>query len=141
MKTLTIALVFTSGFTLSQTSELPQTMSEKRVETNANGQQVTTFQPSAFLHTTPAREWPQLEDSTIPSEEKVKIRNNFERDGYLEAQLSTEIDPVVQKVAGTRSGRAPIVNKNGQSGSGLPPDPSGAAGPNHYVQAVNTSVR
>lgn len=141
MKTLIIALVFTSGFALSQTSELPQTMSEKRVETNANGQQVTTFQPSAFLHTTPAREWPQLEDSTIPSEEKVKIRNNFERDGYLEAQLSTEIDPVVQKVAGTRSGRAPIVNKNGQSGSGLPPDPSGAAGPNHYVQAVNTSVR
>ena len=141
MKTLTTALLFASGFALAQTSELPQTMSEKRIETNNNGQQVTTFQPSAFLHTSPAREWPQLEDSTIPSEDKVKIRNNFERDGYLEAQISTEIDPVVQKVAGTRSGRAPIVNKNGQSGSGLPPDPSGAAGPNHYVQAVNTSVR
>lgn len=141
MKTLTIALVLTSGFAMAQTSEAPQGMSDKRVETNNSGQQVTTFQPSAFLHTAPAREWPQLVETDIPLEDKVKIRNDFERDGYLEAQTVVENDPVVQKTGGTRAGRAPIVNKNGQSGSGLPPDPSGAAGPNHYVQAVNTSVR
>lgn len=35
----------------------------------------------------------------------------------------------------------PIANWQAQSGSGYPPDPSGAAGPNHYVQAVNTSYR
>jgi len=141
MKTLTIALFFTSYFVMSQKSDMPQGMSHKHIETNSNGQQVTTFQPSAFLHTSPAREWPQLEDSKIPSADKLKIRNNFERDGYLEAQAQIETDPVVQTVVGTKSNRAPIVNKNGLSGSGLPPDPTGAAGPNHYVQAVNTSVR
>ncbi|TND09087.1 MAG: hypothetical protein FD123_1490 [Bacteroidetes bacterium] len=35
----------------------------------------------------------------------------------------------------------PIANWQAQSGSGYPPDPSGAAGPNHYVQAVNTTYR
>lgn len=34
---------------------------------------------------------------------------------------------------------APNVNWAGQSGSGYPPDPSGAIGPNHYVQAVNAT--
>ena len=78
MKTLTIALVLTSGFAMAQTSEAPQGMSDKRVETNNSGQQVTTFQPSAFLHTAPAREWPQLVETDIPLEDKVKIRNDFE---------------------------------------------------------------
>ena len=142
MKTLTIALVLSSGFSMAQTtSEAPQEMSKKKVETNELGQQVTTFQPSAFMHTTPAREWPQLTDSNIPAADKVKIRNNFDREGYLEAQEATDIDPVVQSTPGTKTNRAPIVNLNGQSGSGLPPDPSGAAGPGYYVQGVNTSVR
>jgi hypothetical protein len=141
MKIFTITLFLTSCFAMAQKSDAPQEMSLKRLETNSNGQQVITFQPSAFLHTSPAREWPQLEDSRIPSADKLKIRNNFERDGYLEAQAQIETDPVVQKIAGTKTNRAPIINKNGLSGSGLPPDPTGAAGPNHYVQAVNTSVR
>jgi len=49
-------------------------------------------------------------------------------------------DPVAQTQKGTGNMRAPLVNINGQGGA-FPPDPSGAAGLNHYVQAVNTSYR
>jgi hypothetical protein len=49
-------------------------------------------------------------------------------------------DPVAQRHMGTGTMRGPLANFNGQGGA-FPPDPSGAAGPNHYVQAVNTSYR
>lgn len=54
-----------------------------------------------------------------------------------------EEDPVWQREMGSREIMSnPIVAWNGMSGSGFPPDPSGAAGiSNHYVQAVNTSYR
>ena len=141
VKTITLIFLSISSFVISQTSNLEEGMSSKSVETNSYGQQVTTFQPSSFIHTIPARDLLQVEEGDISSQAKVKIRNNFERDGYLEAQNAVENDPVVQNLAGTKSGIAPIVNMNGQSGSGLPPDPTGAASANYYVQAVNTSVR
>lgn len=45
----------------------------------------------------------------------------------------------MQRTMGTRTPMAPLVNWAGQSGSGYPPDPTGAIGPNHYVQAVNAT--
>ena len=141
IKTITLIFLSISSFVISQTSNLEEGMSSKSVETNNYGQQVTTFQPSSFIHTIPARDLPQVEEGDVSSQAKVKIRNNFERDGYLEAQNALENDPVVQNIAGTKSGIAPIVNMNGQSGSGLPPDPTGAASANYYVQGVNTSIR
>lgn len=49
-------------------------------------------------------------------------------------------DPsTTQKTAGTRTPMPPIANWQGQTGGGCPPDPSGAAGPNHYIQAVNAT--
>jgi hypothetical protein len=50
-------------------------------------------------------------------------------------------DPARQANDGTKSLMPPIQNWQGMAGSGFPPDPSGAAGPNHYVQAVNTTYR
>lgn len=49
-------------------------------------------------------------------------------------------DPILQKSFGTIPAKATGVNFNGLNG-GNPPDPSGAIGPNHYVQAVNSSFR
>jgi len=50
-------------------------------------------------------------------------------------------DPVLQTQMGTKtSTRAADPNFNGMGGA-FPPDPSGAAGLNHYVQAVNTSFK
>jgi len=51
-------------------------------------------------------------------------------------------ETTIQKTMGTRTPTPPIANWQGQTGGGCPPDPSGAAGPNHYVQSVNaTPVR
>lgn len=49
-------------------------------------------------------------------------------------------DPVAQLTMGTRASGQTLVNFNGLGG-GFPPDPSGAAGLDHYVQAVNTAYR
>jgi hypothetical protein len=46
-------------------------------------------------------------------------------------------DPIAQTAMGNKTAAPPIANWQGTSGSASPPDPSGAAGPSHYVQAVN----
>ena len=47
----------------------------------------------------------------------------------------------MQTKMGNVSGRAPITNWAGQTASGFRPfDPSGAAGPNHYVQMINATT-
>jgi len=51
------------------------------------------------------------------------------------------IDPALQSTMGTRSGDG-MLKANWQSLTGqFPPDPTGAAGPDHYIQAVNSSYR
>jgi len=51
-------------------------------------------------------------------------------------------DPsVMQTQMGTIPGRAPIANWAGQTASGFRPyDPSGAPGPNHYIQMINSTT-
>lgn len=49
-------------------------------------------------------------------------------------------ESTIQTEQGNRSVLVPLTNWAGQTGGGsCPPDPTGAAGPNHYVQAVNAS--
>lgn len=48
-------------------------------------------------------------------------------------------DAVVQKEQGKYKASNIVNNWLGQSGGGYPPDPTGAAGTNHYVQAVNAT--
>ncbi|MDQ3045935.1 MAG: T9SS type A sorting domain-containing protein [Bacteroidota bacterium] len=48
-------------------------------------------------------------------------------------------ESTVQKTPGNKFLTPPIANWQAQSGGGCPPDPSGAAGPNHYVQSVNAT--
>ena len=55
--------------------------------------------------------------------------------------ISKGVDPAQQKEMGNKAMAGPIANWQAQSGSGYPPDPSGAAGPNHFVQAVNTAYK
>ena len=50
-------------------------------------------------------------------------------------------DPACQKVMGSKELKAPINSWAGLAGDGYPPDPTGAAGPNHYLQAVNLSYK
>ena len=51
-------------------------------------------------------------------------------------------DPgILQSQMGTVPGRAPLTNWAGQTASGFRPyDPSGAPGPNHYIQMINSTT-
>ena len=72
-------------------------------------------------------------DNNIPQ----KFLKSAEKDGAAYGN-----DPAtMQTTMGTTPGRAPIHNFAGQSnGQSYPLDPTGAAGPNHYVQMVNATT-
>jgi hypothetical protein len=133
-----------AGVAFSQSNEPFPTPNEV-ITINALGQEVLTTTNIHFRVVTPSIHWNVIEDEeNLPKEIHKDGREKFDVEGYEEALLkgdAGEKDPLVQSEMGTRQLREPIVNFNGLSGSGVPPDPSGAAGPNHYVQAVNTSVR
>ena len=54
--------------------------------------------------------------------------------------LPNGVDPIWQKTKGSGVLKSPTLEWNGLSGAN-PPDPSGAVGPNHYMQMVNSQYR
>ncbi len=72
--------------------------------------------------------------------EDRKNRKAFIKKSNLKAFPLNE-DPIAQKTMGNRQAQTLLTSWEGQTGNSFPPDPSGAAGPNHYVQAVNTSYQ
>ena len=58
---------------------------------------------------------------------------------FAETALPKGPDPVWQQEMGAgRESRGPIVNFNGQDSPYFPPDANGTAGPNHYMQTINS---
>lgn len=100
------------------------------------------IQCSSFQVSAPLRDIAVM----YPATEKEKEDNREiynRREAHAQANpnaLPLLMDPAAQTQMGNRSVKAPLVAWNGMGGA-VPPDPSGAAGPNHYVQAVNTSYR
>ena len=86
--------------------------------------------PEAVAKQTSERKESPDRDNRIPF--SVKLNPNA---------LPLGDDPACQKTPGYRQNRAPIVQWEGQSGNSYPPDPTGAAGPNHYLQSVNTQYQ
>lgn len=74
-----------------------------------------------------------------------EVFNSRRRNKYVnEDALPKGDDPAWQKGGVQHFNRAPIENWNGLTnaeGGSTPPDPSGAAGPNHYVQMVNMAYK
>ena len=72
-------------------------------------------------------------------EKEHVVKNNLRRRKYVNLDAYPHgDDPVWQKGSGELSGREPIQNWEGNGNGAFPPDPSGAAGPNHYVQMINS---
>ena len=96
-----------------------------------------------FYITQPLRDIPIISDP-FPDEDKEHVyNNNFRRNKFVnENAYPHGNDPVWQKTKGEQFNKAPIQNWEGiNSNLGFPPDPSGAAGPNHYVQMVNSQIQ
>jgi len=81
-----------------------------------------------------------IKDEDRKESEDRKNRKAYMKKSNVNALPLTE-DPIAQKSMGTRQSQTLITSWEGQSTSSFPPDPSGAAGPNHYVQAVNSSYQ
>lgn len=104
-------------------------------------------QANFFLKTPPLRDMIK----TLSPEEEDFYANAVAKDKKTTSDWSTisdhgipetgGIDPVLQDYDGHRDGSGMLkANWQGQGGS-FPPDPTGAAGPEHYVQAVNSTYR
>lgn len=104
------------------------------------GNGVTFYQPASFGISKPMSELAVLYPAPAfdPATARVSDDKRIHPIGNLNANsLPQGEDLATQKINGT--GTSSIgVNVPGQNGSGWPPDPTGAVGPNHYVQAVNS---
>ncbi|MBA3665801.1 MAG: T9SS type A sorting domain-containing protein [Bacteroidetes bacterium] len=107
-----------------------------------NTQKIIYQKCTGFAITRPLSEMPVMseEDLKISEKEEIEIRRKPFTNSHNRAAQNA-IDPASQLSHGNKAMMAPIANWQGLSGSGYPPDPSGAAGPNHYVQAVNLSYK
>lgn len=90
---------------------------------------------------------PIFDETVLPINEDGKtyyVRNKMRRNKFLNSKnaLPKGGDPLLNNQKSSHPNKAPIVNWDGlnssQSGGATPPDPSGAVGPNHYVQMVNS---
>jgi hypothetical protein len=100
--------------------------------------------PISFGVSKPLSEFPDYEETdNLYEKVEVKDRQNSrtppivftEQDGPAYGNDESTI----QRQQGTRPSPELKASFAGQNGGGYPPDPSGSAGPNHYVQAVNAT--
>jgi hypothetical protein len=97
--------------------------------------------PLTEIATIEDREFEEYEKEESKDREKRQMQK-FEFDAEKDGPAYGTDPAGVQKNAGTKTPMPPIANWLAQTGGGCPPDPSGAAGPNHYIQSVNaTPVR
>ncbi|MCB9222766.1 MAG: T9SS type A sorting domain-containing protein [Crocinitomicaceae bacterium] len=102
---------------------------------NDLGQKINYQQADVFISTPPLLEWIASKSSTL--ELDVDTEGHEKEFDFQTNDNPTLPDPVLQTDMGTRQFKTLTVNFDGQYGTAPPPDPTGAAGPNHYVQAVN----
>ncbi|MCB9195009.1 MAG: T9SS type A sorting domain-containing protein [Flavobacteriales bacterium] len=121
-----VAFLATNAFVLAQSAE-------------------TTQAPMEIIHCVHFEKTAKVSDlapieADFESDEKAyEVPNKMRRYKHVNpANLPGGMDPVLQKSGASHWMRAPLQNWDGNTFSAFPPDPSGAAGPNHYVQMVNS---
>jgi hypothetical protein len=95
--------------------------------------------------TLPFRDYETLEPVS-DLDNPIIIRNNMRRAPKSNQDaLPLGPDPLAQETEPTRTPEEILVNFDGsdrlEAGNAIPPDPTGAVGPNHYVHAVNLAVK
>jgi hypothetical protein len=109
-----------------------------------NGNDVTFYTPASFGISLPMSQLAELYPAPAfdPATAKVSDDKRINSFGNPNPNsLPQGDDPVAQKNNGSHAAASFGVNFQGQDAQGWPPDPTGAVGPNNYVQAVNSSYR
>src|ERR1043165_829581 len=117
-----LSLLFIFNYSFSQ-----------KINTKAVYQQCTGFAISK-----PLSEAPVISDENMKESEKreIEIRRRVPASVYNKSS-QPQVDPIAQNNMGSRTSATTIVNWQGTTGNASPPDPSGAAGTNHFYQAIN----
>lgn len=108
----------------------------------------TTIGQGTYLgKSEPLRNYPLITEA-VPGKSNYRIiPNNFPTDGYVNPNsLPQGGDPIRQSEVNIAEQQRNLeLSFDGpnvaESGGALPPDPSGAVGPNHYVSAVNVAIK
>jgi len=129
-------VILTTLSTLLALTAFSQTQTS---EDNTNTQEVIKVQCTNFFVTPPLRELALEEYETNTPMKIGKDRQRREFNLNPEFQGETP-DAVRQSSQGDEASVNIVYDFAGING-GFPPDPSGAIGPDHYVQAVNTTWR
>jgi CARDB len=92
------------------------------------------------------RDFPTIAEFNGTTEDATVIPMNRRISGKVNPNaLPLGPDPVVQTEPTFRNSMNPLINIDGitisESGGFFPPDPTGAVGPDHYVVAVNISIK
>jgi hypothetical protein len=105
----------------------------QKINTKAVYQKCTGFAISK-----PLSEAPVISDENMKESEKkeIEIRRRVPPALYNRSS-QPNLDPIAQTNMGSRTSATTIVNWQGTTGNASPPDPSGAAGTNHFYQAIN----
>jgi len=112
-------------------------------ETNNNESSFVV--PSHFSVSKPLSDLPDFEEKEFIYEMKEskdrekRVIQTFQYTAEKDGAAYGNDPNTIQKSMGTRAMVPTIASFAGQNGGGYPPDPSGAVGPNHYVQAVNST--
>ena len=133
VKHVTVLIALLSlGYAHSQSNE-----SEEQVTTTVEYKQCDKFNKTAPLRDI----YVELGEPSYTNKEGNAWERRPRATHENENALPIGMDPVAQTQMGTRNPtKAASPNFNGLNGA-FPPDPTGAAGKEHYVQAVNTSYR
>ena len=132
-------VLFLSVFACTLYSQAQTTSSSTKLEEIEN--ENITFKYGTFHGVSiPLKDLPVAEEKNEMAADHA-IRDERKRPEAVNPNaLPLGKDPILQEHFGTQVNKGAIKNWEGQTGA-FPPDPSGAAGPNHYVQAVNTKYR
>ncbi len=113
-------------------------------QNGAKKEETIVTYPTSFGVSKPLSELFEKEETTFSGERKESEDKKHRRaQKFLFSakngiEYSTD-ENSIQRVSGQRALAAPLTNWVGQPGGGCPADPTGAIGPNHYIQAVNAS--
>ncbi len=93
----------------------------------------------------PLSSYAKQKDTVVDAKTVARIRNNMRNAPKTNPDaLPLHGDPVVQTKNPVRAPQDVLLSFDGidvNEGQAVPPDPTGAAGPNHYVHAVNRVIK
>ena len=95
--------------------------------------------------TIPLRDFPTMQEQNYTLEQLNVIEQQFQVSGSQNSgENNSFVDPLIQNNPMQRATSTQLANFDGLNSSesgAIPPDPTGAVGPNHYVNAVNVAIK